>query len=136
MATRKIHGGAMSESGRGGGGNKDPFKLGNFKPGPQNTTGVMNNSNNNFPKTRRIKKKHSGASAKKGFNAKKYRNNTVLIRNKSKSRVNAHVKGRTLRNIQETWRRLYANSPEDPLVRAMKKVNLTKEKKKTTFKNN
>ena len=130
MATRKIHGGMIHPSGNGGpggGGNKPPFNFGFLKSGPQNTTGVMNNSNNNSPKTRRIKKKHSGASAKKGHGAKKYRN-------KSKSRVNAHVKGRTLKNIQEAWRKQYANSPEeeDPLVRAMKRINL---KKKTTFKN-
>ena len=135
MATRKVCGGMIHPSGNGGpggGGNKPPFNFGFLKSGPQNTTGVMN-LNNNSPKTRR-KKKHSGASAKKGHGAKKYRNKNVLFRHKSKSRVNAHVKGRTLKNIQEAWRKQYANSPEeeDPLVRAMKKVNL---KKKATFKN-
>ena len=127
MATRKNHGGAMI----GPGGNKPPGNFGFLKSGPQNA--MNNNSNNNSPKTRRIKKKHSGASAKKGHGAKKYRNKNVVFRHKSKSRVNAHVKGRTLKNIQREWNRLHTNSPEeDPLVRAMKKINL---KKKATFKN-
>ena len=66
MATRKIHGGMMF-SGPGGGANKNPFKLGNFKPGPQNAM------NNNSPNTRRRKKKTSGASEKKRRSAKNYK---------------------------------------------------------------
>jgi len=121
MATRKLQGGAMI----GPGGNKPPFNFGFLKSGPHNTTGVMN-SNNNSPKTRRRKKKHSGASAKKGFSAKKYRNKNVVFRHKS--RVNANK--RTLKNIQAAWN-------NNQLVGNMERIAIKKKEKKKgiSFKN-
>jgi len=89
MATRKVYGGMIHPNGGPGGGNKPPFNFGHFKPGPQN----------NSPNTRR-KKKNSGAS-KKRVSAKNYRNENVVFRHKT--RVNAQVKGRTLKNIQAAW---------------------------------
>lgn len=116
MATRKVCGGAMI--GPGGGGNKSPFNFG-LKSGPQNTGGM--NSNNNSS-TR--KKKHSGAS-KKRFNAKKYRNNKVVFRHKS--RVNTNK--RTLKNIQAAWN-------NNQIVSNMGRIAIKKEKKKgISFKN-
>lgn len=106
MATRKIHGGMVhGNGGPGGGGNKPPFNLGQFKPGPQNAM------NNNSPKTRRIKKKHSGASAKKGQGAKNYKgkyfkgkNGVVVKLTNFRSKTRANRNQRTLNNINLEWR--------------------------------
>lgn len=126
MATRKVNGGMMHP---GGGGNKPPppFKFGFLNSGPHNTKGVMNeNSNSNSPNTRR-KKKQSGAS-KKRISAKNYRSNKVVF--KHKSRANAHVKGRTLKNIQAAWN-------NNQLVSNMERIGIKKKEKKKgiSFKN-
>ena len=120
MATRKVYGGMIhpGNGGSGGGGNKPPFNFGNFKPGPQNAM------NNNSPNTRR-KKKNSGASKKKGHSAKKYGKNNVVFRRKT--RVNAHVKGRRLENIQAGWN---ANQ----MLSNMERLGIKKKEKKKGIK--